>query len=57
MNLEEVEKKFCRECGQRLKEASVFQRLQGQTNYYEFEDGVYCFGCAKDRIQKVRGKK
>ena len=49
-----TEKKFCKKCGQLIKEPLLF--LSPKT-YYEFEDGYYCMECARDKVKKSRGKK
>lgn len=45
------EKTFCISCGQ-LIPTNLLGKIQG----YEFEEGFYCVGCAKERVKKARSK-
>lgn len=52
----EVEKKFCKKCGQRLYDSSFMGLVKG-TPKYEFDDGYYCEKCGKARVEKTRAEK
>lgn len=47
-------KKFCERCGQSLKEG--FDAWLNKAPSYEFDDGWYCEGCAKLRVEEKRKK-
>jgi superfamily II helicase len=49
------EKKFCVCCGQKLS-TKVLSNLIHRS-YFEFDDGLYCETCARERVKKKRGGK
>ena len=51
-------KRFCKECGQRLPTPSLLDILnKNKAKVYEFEDGYYCEGCAKTKVDDARKEK
>ena len=51
------EKRFCKGCGQRLPAPSIFDIVnKNKAKVHEFEDGFYCDGCAKSKVDKARKK-
>lgn len=46
--------KFCVRCGQKLARENALDRLMGKKRYYEFSDGLYCEGCALQRVTEAR---
>lgn len=50
-----IEKKYCSDCRQVIREAPKFPWGK-TTEGYEFEDGWRCPGCAQAHMKKVRSK-
>lgn len=42
---------FCKQCGQRIKFS-----FMNQDKPVEFEDGWYCYNCAREKVKKARNK-
>ena len=45
---------FCKLCGIKINRGSILGI--GKSQFYEFEDGVYCDKCAKIKVERDRKK-